>query len=206
MGSSVKDAHLHIENEDSKTEKPGIWSASFAFSAVRRSTVVDEVCRCHARPAERSGLLARSPREIISTCWSHPSTASAPTSHDVHEGGWTSERLWSIRCTGRLCSHCGWQSDPARSAASRPCTGASRTRYMTAKCGPDHRSMAPAYRQACSHGQHWRLRRDPAGQRGRLACCGPRRVALPTAVRTKSACAPYAPQSFRGPSAFMDIM
>ena len=80
-------------------------SASFAFGAVRRSTVVDEVCRCHARPAERSGLLARSPREIISTCWSHPSTASAPTSHDVHEGGWTSERLWSIRCTGRLCSH-----------------------------------------------------------------------------------------------------
>ena len=62
MGSSVKDAHLHIENED-KTEKP-IWSASFAFGAVRRSTVVDEVCRCHARPAERSGLLARSPREI----------------------------------------------------------------------------------------------------------------------------------------------
>ena len=32
MGSSVKDAHLHIENEDSKTEKPGIWSASFAFA------------------------------------------------------------------------------------------------------------------------------------------------------------------------------
>ena len=77
------------------------------------------VGRCHARPAERSGLLARSPREIISTCWSHPSTASAPTSHDVHEGGWTSERLWSIRCTGRLCSHCGWQSDPARSTASQ---------------------------------------------------------------------------------------
>ena len=113
MGSSVKDAHLHIGMEDSKTEKPGIWSASFAFGAVRRSTVGDEVCRCHARPAERSGLLARSPREIISTCWSHPSTASAPTSHDVHEGGWTSERLWSIRCTGRLCSHCGWQSDRA---------------------------------------------------------------------------------------------
>ena len=103
MGSSVKDAHLHIGMEDSKTEKPGIWSASFAFGVVRRSTVVDEVCRCHARPAERSGLLARCPREIISTCWSHPSTASAPTSHDVHEGGsWTSERLWSIRCTGRL--------------------------------------------------------------------------------------------------------
>ena len=119
MGSSVKDAHLHIGMEDSKTEKPGIWSASFAFGAVRRSTVVDEVCRCHARPAERSGLLARSPREIISTCWSHPSTASAPTSHDVHEGGWTSERLWSIRCTGRLCSHCGWKSDPARSTASQ---------------------------------------------------------------------------------------
>ena len=89
---------------------------------MRRSTVVDEVCRCHARPAERSGLLARSPREIISTCWSHPSTASAPTSHDVHEGGWTSERLWSIRCTGRLCSHCGWQSDPARSTASQRAT------------------------------------------------------------------------------------
>ena len=53
-----------IGMEDSKTEKPGIWSASFAFGAVRRSTVVDEVCRCHARPAERSGLLARSPREI----------------------------------------------------------------------------------------------------------------------------------------------
>ena len=124
MGSSVKDAHLHIGMEDSKTctEKPGIWSASFAFGAVRRSTVVDEVCRCHARPAERSGLLARSPREIISTCWSHPSTASAPTSHDVHEGGWTSERLWSIRCTGRLCSHCGWQSDPARSTASQRAT------------------------------------------------------------------------------------
>ena len=95
---------------------------------------------------------------------------------------------------------------PVCSSARRPCTGASRTRDMTAKCGPDHRSMAPAYRQACSHGQHWRLRRDPAGQRGTLACCGPRRVALPTAVRTKSACAPYAPQSFRGPSAFMDIM
>ena len=122
MVSSVKDAHLHIENEDSKTEKPGIWSASFAFGAVRRSTGVDEVCRCHARPAERSGLLARSPREIISTCWSHPSTASAPTSHDVHEGGWTSERLWSMRCTGRLCSHCGWQSDPARSTASQRAT------------------------------------------------------------------------------------
>ena len=89
---------------------------------MRRSTVVDEVCRCHARPAERSGLLARSPREIISTCWSHPSTASAPTSHDVHEGGWTSERLWSTRCTGRLCSHCGWQSDPARSTASQRAT------------------------------------------------------------------------------------
>ena len=29
--------------EDSKTEKPGIWSASFAFVAVRRSTVGDEV-------------------------------------------------------------------------------------------------------------------------------------------------------------------
>ena len=95
---------------------------------------------------------------------------------------------------------------PVCSSARRPCTGASRTRDMTAKCGPDHRSMAPAYRQACSHGQHWRLRRDPAGQRGTLACCGPRRVALPTAVRTKSACASYAPQSFRGPSAFMDIM
>ena len=88
---------------------------------MRRSTVFDEVCRCHARPAERSGLLTRSPREIISTCWSHPSTASAPTSHDVHEGGWTSERLWSIRCTGRLCSHCGWQSDPARSTAEPAC-------------------------------------------------------------------------------------
>ena len=58
---------------------------------------------------------------------------------------------------------------PVCSSARRPCTGASRTRYMTAKCGPDHRSMAPAYRQACSHGQHWRLRRDPAGQRGTLA-------------------------------------
>ena len=79
MGRSVKDAHLHIDFEDSKTEKPNIWSASFASGAVRRPTVGDEVCRCHARPAERFGLLARSPREIISTCWSQPSTASAPT-------------------------------------------------------------------------------------------------------------------------------
>ena len=156
MGSSVKDAHLHIGMhfgalctlvhfgavvadapsgmEDSKTEKPGLWSASFAFGAVRRSTVVDEVCRCHARPAERSGLLARSPREIISTCWSHPSTASAPTSHDVHEGGWTSERLWSIRCTGRLCSHCGWQIDPARSTASQRATLTGRGSRRSRQC------------------------------------------------------------------------
>ena len=149
MGSSVKDAHLHIGKWKTRRRRSLVfWSASFAFGAVRRSTVV-EVCRCHARPTERSGLLARSPREIISTCWSHPSTASAPTSHDVHEGGWTSERLWSIRCTGRLCSHCGWQSDPARSTASQRATLTGRVAHTAGAASrashPESRPMGASF-------------------------------------------------------------
>ena len=77
---------------------------------------------------------------------------------------------------------------PVCSSARISCTGARRSRTKTAAGGPDHRSMPPAYRQACSHDQHRRLQRNPAGQRVTSDHCGPCRFALPAATRTKCAC------------------
>ena len=77
---------------------------------------------------------------------------------------------------------------PVCSSARISCTGARRSRTKTAAGGPDHRSMPPAYRKACSHDQHRRLQRNPAGPRVTLDHCGPCRFALPAATRTKCAC------------------
>ena len=77
---------------------------------------------------------------------------------------------------------------PVCSSARISCTGARRSRTKTAAGGPDHRSMPPAYRQACSHDQHRRLQRNPAGPRVTADHCGPCRFALPAATRTKCAC------------------
>ena len=126
MGSSVKDAHLHIGMEDSKTEKPGIWSASFAFVAVRRSTVGDEVRRCHARPAEPGlngpacwhALRERSSQPAGLT---HPQRARRPHMMSMKADGPRND-CGAYVAQADFCSHCGWQSDPARSTASQRAT------------------------------------------------------------------------------------